>query len=82
MVPRPTPTAVGVLGEGGREEAVGPVLGELARVGEHDRHARVAHLELGDQLAQPAGPHARLPYERAVALLDHHRSAGQRGQFA
>jgi hypothetical protein len=43
-----------------------PVLGELARVREDDRHARVADLKLGDELERPAGRDPR------GALLDDH----------
>jgi hypothetical protein len=51
----------GVVDERGGEEAVGPFLGELARVGEDDGDGGVADLEASYELEQPAG--------RACSLL-------------
>ena len=70
-----------VVDEGGGEVAVGVFLGELARVGEDDRDGRVADLQAGDELEQPARLDVLMVKQRAVAFLDDDRGDGQRGEL-
>ena len=37
------------------EEAVRPLLGQRPRLAEHDRHVRVAHLQLGEAVGDDPG---------------------------
>ncbi len=65
----------------GGEVPVGPLLGQLAVLAEHDRHVRPTDLQLG----QPVGDQGRAdPVEGEhlrVPVLDHHRRARQGGQL-
>ena len=64
---------LGRVGEGGGEEAVGPVFGVAAGVGEDDRGAGVADLVAGELVGEPVTVDV-LELERgAVAGLDDDR---------
>jgi hypothetical protein len=66
----------GVVDEHGGEEAVGPFLGEFARVGEHERDGWVADLVAGDEFEQPPGLGVLVVQQLPVALFDDDRGGG------
>ncbi len=62
------------------QTAIGPLLGELPRASEDDRHFRVADGQPAQHVRQPGTP-ARLSAEEVrIVSLHHHGSAGQLGQ--
>ena len=65
----------------GGEESVGPFLGELAGLAEHDRHVGPADLQLGQPVGDHRGPHAVELEQLRVPVLDHDRRTRQRGQI-
>lgn len=81
---RPITFIVEVVGEGGPEEAKGPLLGERAGLAKHDGNGGVANLVSGEQVGQPATRDVFVFEHRRVPLLDHHRGArvgGEGGQL-
>ena len=64
-----------------RQEPVGPLLGQLARVAEDDRDRGVANVEASDELRQPAGAHSLDLEQRRIALLDGHSSRRERREL-
>ena len=69
-------------GVGGGEEPVGPFLGELAGLAEHDRHVGPADLQLGEAVGDHRGPDMVEFEQLRVAVLDHDRRAWEGGQIA
>ena len=68
-------------GVGGGEVAVGPFLGELAGLGEHDRHGGPADLQFGEAVGDHRGPDPVELEDLRIPVLDDDRGAGQRGEF-
>ncbi len=61
---------VGCVGEGGGEEAVGPVFGVAACVGEDDRDVGVADLKADELVCEPVAVDVLEFEQRAVAGFD------------
>jgi hypothetical protein len=68
-------------GLGGGEEPVGPLLGELAGLAEHDRDVRPADLEFGEAVRDQRGPRAVELEDGRVAVLDHDGGPGKGGEL-
>ena len=69
----PASVWLGCVGEGSGEEAVGPVFGVAACVGEDDRDAEVADLESGELVCEPVAVDVLELEQGAVAGLDDDR---------
>ena len=65
----------------GGQEPVGPFLGELAGLAEHDRHVGPADLQFGQPVGDHGGTDALKLEQLRVAVLDDDRRARQRGQI-
>src|SRR5690606_27556351 len=65
----------------GCQEAIRPLLGQLARLAEDDRHGREPNLTFGDPVSHHAGPHTVEREDLRVAVLDDHRRTWDRGQL-
>ncbi len=70
-----------VVGNGSAEVAVGPLLGELAGLAEHYRHAGEPDLRLGEAFGHHCGSDAVELEHRRPAILDHDRSPGERREI-
>src|SRR5438876_8407957 len=73
------PGSAGV-GERGAEEAVCPVLGVAAGVGEDELNFGVAHLESGELVGEPAAIDVLELVERGVSGLDHNGGVRELGE--
>jgi hypothetical protein len=67
---------------GGGEVPVGPYLGKLAGLAEHDRHIGPAHRVLGQAVGDDGGADAVELEDLRVAVLDDQRAPGQGGEVA
>jgi hypothetical protein len=66
---------------GGGQEPVGPFLGEQAGLAEDDRDVGPADLQFGEPVRDKGGPDPLQLEHLGIAVLDHHRGAGQRGKL-
>src|SRR6266545_7173081 len=71
---------LGCVRERGGEEAVGPVLGVAACVGEDDRDAGVADLESGELVGEPVAVYMLELEQRAVPGFDDDRGEREFGE--
>ena len=66
----------------GGQKAVGPLLGELARLAIDDRNLGIADLKLGKSVGDRGRGHVDLAEDPGIALLDHDRGSGQPGELS
>src|SRR5712691_12981504 len=71
---------VGGVGERGGEEAVGPLFGEAAGVGEDEVDFGVAHLEPGELVGKPVAVDVLQLVESRVSALDDDGGEGKLGE--